>query len=117
MKIWWKESSGRFSSAGSGVLDILSPHNCFYLRKCSTPRCVLGGAGYLYLGLTPLCMPVHQQKQEVATEQGEVSRSKLSRPILSLVCFMLFLYYTCSGAVERVFQSMATTWTEGCKKC
>ena len=72
--------------------------------------CVFGGAGYLYLGLTAsLSMPVYQQEQEEA--RGESSSLKLSRPILSLVCLMLFLYYTCSGAVERVFQSMATTWS------
>ena len=48
--------------------------------------------------------------------QEKVSRSHLSQPVLPLVCFMLFLYYTCSGAVERVFQSMATTWSLICKK-
>ena len=26
--------------------------------------CVLGGAGYLYLGLTPLRMPVHKKEEE-----------------------------------------------------
>ena len=78
--------------------------------------CVLGGAGYIYLGFTSLSMPVYQQQQQQQEAEGEeVSSSKLSRPILSCVCFMLFLFYTCSGAVERVFQSMATTWSSSCK--
>ena len=72
--------------------------------------CVLGGAGYLYLALTPLRMPVHKKEVEQGMGKEGVSRSHLSQPVLPLVCFMLFLYYTCSGAVERVFQSMATTW-------
>ena len=73
--------------------------------------CVLGGIGYIYLGFASHHMPVYQQQQEARGGEGEVSSSKLSRPILSFVCFMLFLFYTCSGAVERVFQSMATTWS------
>ena len=78
--------------------------------------CVLGGAGYLYLALTPLRMPVHKKQEEQEMGKEGVSRSHLSRPVLPLVCFMLFLYYTCSGAVERVFQSMATTWSLISKK-
>ena len=78
--------------------------------------CVLGGAGYLYLALTPLRMPVHKKQEEQEMGKEGVSRSDLSQPVLPLVCFMLFLYYTCSGAVERVFQSMATTWSLISKK-
>ena len=91
---------------------------------------MVGGAGYLYLGLTALPMPSHkeeEQKELEVKEQGlqvkeqglEVQEQGLKvkeqglevqRERPGLLLLLLFLYYTASGAVERTFQSMATTW-------
>ena len=98
---------------------------------------MVGGAGYLYLGLTALPMPLHkeeeqkeldvkEQKLEVkeqglqVKEQGLENQEQglkvkeqgpeVQRERPGLLLLLLFLYYTASGAVERTFQSMATTW-------
>ena len=97
-------------------------HNAHYTQNKSHYThpgglwCVVGGAGYLYLGLTALPMPSHkeeEQKELQVQEQGlQVKEQGLEvqceRP--GLLLLLLFLYYTASGAVERTFQSMATTW-------
>ena len=50
---------------------------------------------------------VKEQGLEVK-EQGLEVKEQREGP--GLLLLLLFLYYTASGAVERTFQSMATTW-------
>ena len=70
--------------------------------------CVVGGLGYFFLGLCKHNMPIYQQEEE---SSSEAPAKEIPLPTITLFSFIIFFFYTFSGAIERTFQSMSTTWS------
>jgi len=72
--------------------------------------CVIGGLCYFYLGLCKYDMPIYQHKEEKISSTEDLSKD-VSFSIITVFSLIIFFFYTFSGGIERIFQSMSTTWS------